>query len=792
MLSNYGSHSTTKLRINDVASAHFLFSFAKNIDFGVTPDLFISLNSELISIGCEPDIIDKVIRSLLKVEKHTKLYSNHYTNYQSQVIYTELMTSLSDTKIQLKPSVPTPLLSKIYLAIFNNNLDLISKISEWLDVSYWYADLKENECPTEDCRLRFKRHLGIKTFGIYDELGDGNYIYPLLHPESIYERAVNGVLGFNYCPQLYNNIPYVYASGYQNIQRLRIGAQIEQKRSKNGTLSTIVSQSFKNFLVSLSALNTESNSYTSYLYINLQKRSNAKSSLIPKERDYENERSITLERLESEIPNVMVITLPADNSDFFLKNFDKHHGRGLISGDEKIDFQSCKSLFDELLINVAYNQHDIYLSNVVKNKLFGYRPLDIKNILWSLFRKSVQEILGSEINPIEQRISMSQRQAILFHFFKHTFTDFILNKLKPTFFNISCKDAIDRAGVHNLWNIFCKRIENNISISLQEFEGLLNFPAILVKDRPINNHLNILVNTLGYFYLNLPLEKKTLIPWAAAWIEKHSCYGDLSNAAYSWLFTDNKSLAEFRVLHPDNYTSLYIAVTDGNIDEVESILNSIKGTELPIWDGAAKSDTILLSAARNGHFEIFNMLMRLYSNNPKHLNGMRSQHPSKSGTALNYLFKHLADNDVDDGSIAEDDTETSDYAFESICIYMKSITTLPPRISSFRNYTQIPDEFGKMPLYYLAKIGNVEMLKQLNTYSYTSFGVTWALNDIFDLRDSGIQGVTLMNVAAENGHAYFVLALHDLADGKYTGAELSSSMNEILTTRHRQNRLSLS
>src|SRR5690606_25515876 len=437
------------------------------------------------------------------------------------------------------------------------------------------------------------------------------------------------------------------------------------------SLYTTVPQCFLNFLIANT--DTSRDSDYDYVYINLQKRSDGyKSGYVSNERDYEHTRSVELHKIEQTTPRVAVITLPADNSDFFLKGFDKHHGQILIENREDKDFETCDDLFKEIVDSIYNNHHDIFISDEVKTKLFGgtYKE-HIKKGIGKAYGKTLSEIVfaGDEINP-EQKISKSQRQAILFHFFKHHFTDQIIHTLNPKCYNISCKDAIDRAGVHNLWNILSQHIEHDVPLSVGEFEKLLNLPAILVKDRPINDHINLVANALGHYFYHLPEDKQRLIPWAPTWLKLHSVYHDKAEIAYTWQHKGEKSLKLFQKLHPSYFSDLYCAVSEGNIDHVVDIIETCKTPKsLSIWDGPKKSDTLLLAAARNGHFTIFKILMDFHDTKKGYFEGIRSQPPEGQATALNHLLRHLLHNDIDHETVFGEEREglTSNLVLKCVC-----------------------------------------------------------------------------------------------------------------------------
>lgn len=763
-----------KFRINDIATYEFLKQFCSNIGLN---GLYLGyIKQELDAIGASASASDRLIAILHKLQSQIDTGQLKLSSPESgQALYTELMTALTDETIVLDARITTHNLNAIYRALFDNDLDLTQIMAQHLGVRKFYTDSGERSWSQSDCVNRFRRLLGQNTLGIHSETGSKHSFYGFSHPESSYDKLVNGVIGYNYFPQLWNNIPYIYQMPFPGPTRLRIGAQICQHRNL-GHLITKVPQAFFNFLTA----HATPGAGFDYVYINLQKRSDGYSQgLLSNERDYEHERSKELHHIETIHPKVAVITLPADNSDFFFKGFDKHHGKPLISGDESVDFQNCRSLFSEIVNSIHTNHHDIFISEAVKNKIFGgATEKHIVDTLQPLFVQTLTEILGNTtpISPT-QKLSITQRQAVLFHFFKHHFTDFIIDTLKPQAFNISCKDAIDRAGVHNLWNILCQHMAHDLPLSVEKFETLLNMPAILVKDRPINDHLNVVTNALGHYYYHLPTDKQKLMPWVPEWLNLHSYYHHQSAQAYQWAYTSTSDLSEYRSIHHENYTNLYCAVTEGNLTKVQQILENTPPSKLSYWDGAQQSDTILISAARQGHFQIFKRLMEYHDMKKGYFDGMRSKHPLGQGSALNYLLRHLALDDIDNETTAKSDHELSNLTFDCICHYLKSMVLNSTWSVDFKTYTSQKDEYGMMPIDYLAEIGDCHLLSKIAEFQFKGYSGLYTIKDLFNLRGGETHGKTAMEMAADKGHVDFVALLWKLDQGKnYSRDEFSRAI----------------
>ena len=118
-----------------------------------------------------------------------------------------------------------------------------------------------------------------------------------------------------------------------------------------------------------------------------------------------------------------------------------------------------------------------------------------QNILEDLIEKSFK-FMG--VSPIK-KVSLSKQQAVFFHFIKFEFTHFILDKLQPDSFNISCKDAIDRGGVASAYYNLIKSIKKGAPLSEEEFLRALHGAPTLVKGRGMNFHIKIIWNAIDHF-----------------------------------------------------------------------------------------------------------------------------------------------------------------------------------------------------------------------------------------------------------------------------------------------------
>jgi hypothetical protein len=97
-----------------------------------------------------------------------------------------------------------------------------------------------------------------------------------------------------------------------------------------------------------------------------------------------------------------------------------------------------------------------------------------------------------------------------------------METIQPDTYNISCKDNIDRGGAHNLWYEFMHEIKNGErEISLEEFQMNLDASAILVKDRPMNDHRNVVWNALYQQFTHNPAKTAEKMPWVGTWLAQN-------------------------------------------------------------------------------------------------------------------------------------------------------------------------------------------------------------------------------------------------------------------------------
>lgn len=221
----------------------------------------------------------------------------------------------------------------------------------------------------------------------------------------------------------------------------------------------------------------------------------------------EREKALTNALNNQAYPNIAIITLPAD--------------KGLLDKSFHLDHKQSASASDMLqtMIDIAMGNprddlktKDLHISTAIQEKLF--KNSNKKEALTKLIKKSFKRILG--IDDPEQTTtpySKAELQAVYFHFMKFELPNFILTKLKPLTFNMSCKDGIDRGGVASLYYNLMKSIELKNPLTQDEFEKGLHAGAIMVKGRGVNHHSAIIWNAINNYLQNHPHTPDWLKKW---------------------------------------------------------------------------------------------------------------------------------------------------------------------------------------------------------------------------------------------------------------------------------------
>ncbi len=207
------------------------------------------------------------------------------------------------------------------------------------------------------------------------------------------------------------------------------------------------------------------------------------------------EKTLTakLEALEDSHTNIAVITLPADKglmSHDLLDN--KKTENSEISKDAAIERMLAIAMGTQSKEKEETPIQDFYISPRVKELL--YEEQEAK-ILTRLINESFDALGFTDLTKLNQE----QHLAVYFYFIKFALTDFIIHKLDPDSFNMSCKDAIDRAGASSAFYNLIKSILMKNPMTEEEFVEALQAAPVMVKNRFMNHHEKVIRNALFYF-----------------------------------------------------------------------------------------------------------------------------------------------------------------------------------------------------------------------------------------------------------------------------------------------------
>ncbi len=319
-------------------------------------------------------------------------------------------------------------------------------------------------------------------------------IFQFTHPENWANKLFSGLMGIDYNPLKRTNTPYIAFKDDNAPTLLRMGTQVQGMQT--------LQPAFQNFLAAKKSMSEKP---FHHVYINLLKR-NMKNHGGKFERYFERAKSKALEKINDKSLGAAVITLPADNATFF-EGYSKSKGKAL----DKNQRFNLDDIERQLIDSITHNKNDFNIPDDIKAMIFrNGLPNDVR----ALFQKSVIFVLG---DSGQKQVTAEQRQAIVFDFVKFGLTNLIAQKLNPDTMNVSCKDAIDRGGVHALWYEFRRRMESGKLMSEREFNMHLDASALLVKGRPVNDHRVLIWNVINQSFLQNPKAYEES-PWVKQWL----------------------------------------------------------------------------------------------------------------------------------------------------------------------------------------------------------------------------------------------------------------------------------
>ena len=277
---------------------------------------------------------------------------------------------------------------------------------------------------------------------------------------------------------------YLYTHDKLPIE-LRLGTQAQNHQNKPR-----ISPLFERFLLA-QRRQSSGESIITHLYINKLGRDPIARDYV--QRSFEKNLTQVLEDLELTHSNMALITLPAD--------------KGLIQQRHLTEHQATLNMteVENQLIGIATGKPDLgiaiqdfYISDRVRRLIFGTNKLGMldkdkqKAKLHECFTQSLKR-MNIETN---EKISPAQRQALWIDFINYELPTLILDKLKPNYFNFSCKDGIDRAGAASAYFNLISSIKAGQMMDRTAFEQALHAAPFMVKGRGMNKHLNVIWNAV--------------------------------------------------------------------------------------------------------------------------------------------------------------------------------------------------------------------------------------------------------------------------------------------------------
>ena len=184
-----------------------------------------------------------------------------------------------------------------------------------------------------------------------------------------------------------------------------------------------------------------------------------------------------LHDLEDKHDNLVVITLPADKGLMRSSDFTKT--------DDSLEYEAVHTEFMQIARqNPAYKKvKDFKISEkgrklLYKNEQGDYRKETEREKLNELIEKSF-DVMGMKN---VHNLNSAQRQAVWFHFTKFELPNYIIETLKPSSINFSCKHGIDRGGVASAYYNLIKSFDSQKPMSREEFERGLHAARNVPED----------------------------------------------------------------------------------------------------------------------------------------------------------------------------------------------------------------------------------------------------------------------------------------------------------------------
>lgn len=247
--------------------------------------------------------------------------------------------------------------------------------------------------------------------------------------------------------------------------------------------------------------------------------------------EHQRERSLTLalHGLEYKHSNIAVVTLPADKGMFNREFY--HHTKRVCSKDSAIKILTSFIVEGEKKYHLKGEtpETDLLNSLLVSNK----RDVKMSEAIWAEILptdKTKMEYIQEKLNEglvffgwlNKKGLSLAQMEILWFHFIKFQLTRDIIKAVDPVTFNISCKDAIDRAAVASAYLNLMQSLGTVSPMTRDEFEMALHAAAAMVKGRGMNHHIEHIWHALKAYIVANPIPKTVIEKvWIYDWLNEN-------------------------------------------------------------------------------------------------------------------------------------------------------------------------------------------------------------------------------------------------------------------------------
>ena len=240
---------------------------------------------------------------------------------------------------------------------------------------------------------------------------------------------------------------------------------------------------------------------------------------------YERAREVTFTRAlqEYKFKSITVITVPADDANRILCR-----KKPTVSGTRN-------QMLDDIIYSINNSKNDFIIPEILKS-------VKVK-MACKIFNDCTTELgISSDTN-----LTPEQYQALYFYF-KVKYTRGLINSVKADYCNFTCKDGIDRGGIHLLFDQLITSLIGDDVMKKDDFEKLLHAPALSTKGRPLNKHQNVLWNVLLHMMEGLIKnqdKKVASLQYIADWLKAH--------IPEDWYTDKDKTNIDQRITDISNY-----------------------------------------------------------------------------------------------------------------------------------------------------------------------------------------------------------------------------------------------